>query len=549
MKSWKRLLVAVSVASVLLLICYSATRGTIYPTQRATMMWEPSTKKSSSPDRRSRVSPQRAIQLGESSSKPSHPSTPIIGALSHDDHKTQHHSMKLVEASSKPFHPSGALGRDHKPQHHAMQLVELSSKPSHPLSAEVASFPGSPPTRQRTVHKPRRPAMLFEESSMCHVPRRNAIQSVEASSKSVNPNWKKFTFQALHPADTPAGNKSCQQTCQCLQSCVPCFCGRKEQCCSEVLLRRPYIPSRVKHKRTVIASIDTKNYFYTWYAPITALIWQNAMDWRFVLLVVYERDEELTPVLKSILQFTEAAGAEILYLKNPLKEPHYLAEMVVTLSRFFSGTFDWPEDTYVMTTDLDMWPLKKSYFDSSVSTDKDIHVLYANYFGNPLTATQYPVCYIGMKVSMWREFMKVSKQDDIFREIARVRDEQWGTHPSKVDQFATDQIYFAKKLHTWRGFPDRVHFVNRPGEPPSKRLDRLYHASCFTLEEVPDAVESHVLRPGFAQENWPRLRALLAHILTEEDLLWVDTYASHFCEIMSCSNTPTILSSYPHYHP
>jgi len=75
--------------------------------------------------------------------------------------------------------------------------------------------------------------------------------------------------------------------------------------------------------------MDTNNYYYSWYAPITTLIWQNAMHWKLVLLVVYKHDEELTPVLRSILQFTEAAGAEIIYLKNPLKEPQYLTEMVV----------------------------------------------------------------------------------------------------------------------------------------------------------------------------------------------------------------------------
>ena len=484
------------ITAALLLICYSVTRTL---DARHAAQEEPG--KSSRSDRRTqgRVSQQHAEQLAETPSKPYQPSGTV----------NQQYATRLVETSSKPLSPRGALSHDRKPQHRAM---------------------------------------LSGESSMCHESQHNAIQLVETSSNSLHPSWKKFTYQAVDPTRAPtAGNHSCQQTCQCLQTCVPC--GTEEECCSEVLSRKPYIRSHIEHKRIVIASVDTKNYYYTWYAPITALIWQNAMDWKFVLLVVYEHDEELTPVLKSILQFTEAAGAEILYLKNPLKEPHYLAEMVVTLTRFFCGTFDWPEDTYVMTTDLDMWPLKRSYFDDSVGVDKDVHVLYANYFGDPVTAGQYPVCYIGMKVSMWREVMKVSKQDDIFHEIARVRDEQWGMHPSKVDQFATDQLYFAKQLHALRGYPDRVHFVSRPGTPPSLRLDRFYHASCFTLEEVSDAVESHALRPGFAPENWPHLRALLDHIVTEEDLLWVDTYASHFCEIMSCSNIPMELSSNPHYHP
>jgi len=269
------------------------------------------------------------------------------------------------------------------------------------------------------------------------------------------------------------------------------------------------------------------------------------MHWKLVLLVVYKHDEELTPVLRSILQFTEAAGAEIVYLKNPLKEPQYLTEMVVMQLRYLCGTFDWPEDTYVMVTDLDMWPLNRTFFDSSVSVNKDVHVLYANYFGNPLTAHLYPSCYIGMKISIWREIMNISNQDDIFHDVTRAKNQTWGSHASKSKQFQTDQIYFHSMITKWKGFPDRVHFVSRR----FRRLDRRRHSKYFYLEAVPDAVESHVLRPGFIQENWPRLRSLLAHIVSEKDLSWVDTYASHFCGIMSCTNTLSKRSSRAHYHP
>ena len=394
-----------------------------------------------------------------------------------------------------------------------MQLRKTSIKPSHPVKLAP-----------KCLRKP-----------------------LEASSKSFYPDWKNFTYQAVDPHHS-TGNKSCKKTCKCLQNCVPCFC--EGQCCSKVLSRRPYIPSRVDHKRIVVTSIDTNNYHYSWYAPITALIWQNAMHWKLVLLVVYKHDEDLTPVLKSILQFAEAAGAEIIYLKNPLKEPQYLTEMVVMQTRYLCGTFDWPEDTYVMITDLDMWPLKRSFFDSSVSADKDVHLLYANCFGDPLTACIYPACYIGMKISIWREIMEISNQDDIFHDVSRARNQTWASHAhvGKPKQFRTDQVYFQSKITKWKGFPDRVHFVSRQG---SQRLDQRSLAQCYYLEAVPDAVDSHVLRPGLVQENWSRLRSLLAHvhILTEEDLLWVDTYGSHYCELMSCTNTPFELSSTPRYHP
>ena len=92
-----------------------------------------------------------------------------------------------------------------------MQLRKTSIKPSHPVKLAP-----------KCLRKP-----------------------LEASSKSFYPDWKNFTYQAVDPHHS-TGNKSCKKTCKCLQNCVPCFC--EGQCCSKVLSRRPYIPSRVDLK-------------------------------------------------------------------------------------------------------------------------------------------------------------------------------------------------------------------------------------------------------------------------------------------------------------
>ncbi len=42
--------------------------------------------------------------------------------------------------------------------------------------------------------------------------------------------------------------------------------------------------------------------------------------------------------------------------------------MVVTCSRFAICVKDWPEDTYVMLSDADMWPLSKETFERETST-------------------------------------------------------------------------------------------------------------------------------------------------------------------------------------
>jgi len=310
----------------------------------------------------------------------------------------------------------------------------------------------------------------------------------------------------------------------CNSKCVPC--SEKFASCQEVFATEPHTRPKYQYKRKVMLSTDIKNLFYTWFVPIASLLWYEKMGWQPVLLIVYLSEKEFTPQINLIIKYAIASGIELHKYKHTLDSSKYPIMTPITCVRFAACVFDWPEDTYVLTSDADMWPLSAEFFNKETSYDTAVHILYANGYGNPLSAKEYAVCYIGMKLSTWREVMKCHKGQDIMAVVAELMDFTGG------DGWGVDQRGFRKRLANWSGFPNNVHFTTR--NVHVDRIDRLYHKDNYVW--MPHKVEAHVLRPAFTAENWPRIKAMLSHVLDQEQLEWIDGYAEHICSMLSCVN-------------
>ena len=50
----------------------------------------------------------------------------------------------------------------------------------------------------------------------------------------------------------------------------------------------------------------------------------------------------------------------------------------------------------------------------------------------------------------------------------------------------------------------------------------------FLTELCKGKVDAHVLRPGFTEANWPKLKLLLNELLTKDQLDWVENYRDEF---------------------
>ena len=316
-----------------------------------------------------------------------------------------------------------------------------------------------------------------------------------------------------------------------INDCQPCNHSENPLSCEEVMKMGSTKPVRntTKFKRRVAIAVDTYNYFYAWYAPITAMIWAN-MDWIPVVAFVETKSTPPGPLHHFIMKQVEAAGGEVIRLSNNLEESRYLSSMVVSTSRAALAASDWPENDYVLMSDVDIWPLDRQIFDRETSFPASIHVFDRH------TIKMYSACYIGMNVRTWREVIGYRKGDDIIQIVASLRDFMTRGSMTKWQQWFVDQKSITRKIHEWHGYPKQVHFYEKR-DRSKDRLDRTAR-QLTEKESLPSKyMDYHGVRPGFTAKNWKHIKALAKHVLTKEQMLFIEDYALKFCHMLSCVNS------------
>lgn len=155
-------------------------------------------------------------------------------------------------------------------------------------------------------------------------------------------------------------------------------------------------------------------------------------------------------------------------------------------------------DTLLMTSDIDMLPLS-NYWNPK---DEDITC-----YGRNLSDEHQPICYVAMIGLLWDTFMGSDMKGDI-----KAFGEKWTTDQDII----TNRLAYANITH-----------VSRPISPitgyPVGRIDRS--AWDKSLRQV-ERIDSHLLRPGWTNENWAKIIALIQECLspTIDELNWLHNY-------------------------
>lgn len=192
-----------------------------------------------------------------------------------------------------------------------------------------------------------------------------------------------------------------------------------------------------------------------------------------------------------------------------------------------------------------MWPVSPTHFKEQVERNaKELHLLYANAYPPPpgrSLPVMYPICYVGAHASTWKELMKPSSTNNFTQEVtvqlengAHVYKDSWyiGTKDSSP-RWYYDQILLGQRVASWGGCPDKCYLGIR--SPRVDRIDRGWW-NFRGPQDLPGKIDCHVLRPGTDDTAWSKLHVLLAALLDEQQLSWVDEYRAGFLRLYSTDN-------------
>jgi hypothetical protein len=246
-------------------------------------------------------------------------------------------------------------------------------------------------------------------------------------------------------------------------------------------------------KYVVISSNDNDDYFH--YIPIVTEAW-NRLGWSVICLYSGNKD--------TIPYFNEP---NILIHINKISE--FRDATIVQVSRLFAGCLNLDDEDFVMTSDVDMLPCSNYW-----QPDQNEITVY----GYDLTDfSEFPICYIAMKVKLWRDVMQVEKGQNIMQSInnflnhlpnakSEVFEEWWGVDQQEI----TRKLSLKDVKHIYR---------SKRGIYALGRVDRGDWDGTLNQDVF---IDSHLPRPAKNEKSFNQVYQLLNTL----NLLpnWYNTY-------------------------
>lgn len=260
-------------------------------------------------------------------------------------------------------------------------------------------------------------------------------------------------------------------------------------------------------KKNIVLSVNA-NPDYLYYTPLTVWAWRK-IGWEPVVFY----DGPLSALLAYVVEIS-GIGPNLAMIE-PQEE--YRSDTMAQVSRLYGACV---ADGYLMTGDIDMIPLS----DYWKYDENDITI-----WGHDLTGfTHYPICYIGMPSTRWREVMGITS-DDYSKLMKRDLDTlPQAKNPDFYKYWFSDQDLITGRIDQTE-FPKKM--VNRGQLPNGFARGRVDRGS-WTLDHS-QFIDCHALRDMYKTSdtgvnNFAKTMRLLEKVWPDEDFTWFKEYTRQY---------------------
>jgi hypothetical protein len=247
---------------------------------------------------------------------------------------------------------------------------------------------------------------------------------------------------------------------------------------------------------------------YDFFAPITALMWREVAGFTPYVVTV----GDVASVVHDALSRVGAIDVPCTPWPGVGKAAFaQLVRLFAYCDTRFAG------DDYLLMGDCDAWPLSPSVFRRR--HECDLFLMY-----DATAMPTYPMGYVGAPVYLWQQLMGIEAKSP-----ADGLAQLYATDPLLVsgarDGFNYDEHLVSGRIHEWSGHPHQCYREPRAGTPCRGRIDRM----CWPANPKADGmIDAHLVRPGWTDDNWRRIRPLLEQLLTPDWLVWCDSYRTEY---------------------
>jgi hypothetical protein len=261
----------------------------------------------------------------------------------------------------------------------------------------------------------------------------------------------------------------------------------------------------------IVVNTTNDKQMYAFFMPLVAMLWNKIIGYSPISLFVGNKEHwHSTELNKLIINETEKY-ARVFYIDQ---YPGIESATIAQVSRLYASAIpDLNSDDYLLTSDVDMFPLNKERFHGQ-DLSKPFHVFNSDAY---LPEEKFAMCYLGGKVSAWREIMEIKSLN---LDIALTE----GFYTKPIEQpWNHDELTFYKQIVKWG--KEKCQLIPRVGGDNFGRVDRgswRFHGN------LKGYVDSHLVRPGNEDVNWNKILPLLTSMCQKRELDFAINYRTQY---------------------
>jgi hypothetical protein len=274
-----------------------------------------------------------------------------------------------------------------------------------------------------------------------------------------------------------------------------------------------------------------RGFDYAFYLPLTVMAWRRIGFESVVLIVGQENEWKTHPILSHVLEtLASLPDAKVIFIPAKVENRMMLSQ---TSRMFVANMKDFPgqPSDFVLTTDSDLWPLRKEHFYYPYKmADRPLMLIHSQCCGlfkfNGRSYRMFPMSHIGASAAVWQEIVNGNISTNIkANDSETILDYFQNVFGERVRQpvvFASNDWYYDQKLvsirvHEWIDRqPLKNDSVYRASDAGLKRIDRIrWNADKIKPSDFDSYFDSHLHVDVFMPYKWKTIQPLL-HLMYDK---------------------------------
>lgn len=251
---------------------------------------------------------------------------------------------------------------------------------------------------------------------------------------------------------------------------------------------------------------------YLYFLPITTWCW-NRLNVDVICFIPIEKTGSDYDKISLAMEYCNNYKLSVYQFEAPEHKEATYAQC----SRLYGACLDLPENEILITGDIDMAMFKVPEYTSGAF----------NILGSDLTPPkQFPICYLMATVKEWRDAFDLKGkhyQECLDGLLGGIEAESFrGNYWCKDQEEAYNKISKVSRIEKVRAKEGTQFATKRVDRDDLHYMDRLDK----------DIIDAHLWRPGYTEENFPKILELLQYFYPEDDFNWLKKYTEEYIKLL-----------------